>query len=225
MSLKLTFVVMALLSTGAAVAQNSGLAGLYAAQPPAGSSFVRVVNTSGTPLKIMLGSVNLPTSSSDSNAIASDYKVVDPARMPTMTVNGLPVIGEVKPAPNGFTTLVISLKGTEAAVRSVADNPEGQNALKAVLRSYNLVPNCVLTLSVANGPVVFERIGFAENRARSINPVKATLVAKCEQSESAPLSLPALSAGDKYSVFLIGDVAKPRLVGQFDLTQPYDGKP
>ena len=150
---------------------------------------------------------------------------MDSLKPPAITVNGQPVVEAVKLVPNGFSTLVISMKGSDAVVQSQVDNPEGQNALKAVLRAYNLVPQCALTVAVVGGPAVFDRIRLGENRARAINPSKATLVARCDQSESAPLALPSLSAGDKYSLFVTGDATKPQLVGQMDLTEPYGDKP
>ena len=217
-------VVLACLGSHVALAQNSGLAGLYAAQPPAGSSYVRLVNATGAPLKVTVGAAAVPVPQVGVNSLASNYRVMDPLKPPAITVNGQPVVEAVKLVPNGFSTLVISMKGSDPVVQSQVDNPEGQNALKAVLRAYNLVPQCALTVAVVGGPAVFERIGLGENRARAINPSKATLVARCDQSESPPLALPSLSAGDKYSLFVTGDATKPQLVGQMDLTEPYGDK-
>lgn len=218
-SLLLAHAALMLVGVPQAMAQAAGgLAGLYAAQPPAGSSFVRVVNPSGANLQIGLGASTMQLPQTGTGAIASSYRVIDPGRVPALTVNGRPVTGELKLAPNGFFTWLLVPKGGETQVHAMVDTPESQNALKAVLRSYNLVPQCSMTLAVANGPTVFERVPFGESRARTINPVKATLTARCDQAETT-LALPALSAGDKYSLFLVGDAAKPQLIGQFDQTE------
>jgi alginate O-acetyltransferase complex protein AlgF len=204
-----------------ASAQNSGLGGLYATQPPAGSAFVRVINASGAPGKIELGKVRANLPASGTGQLATVYAVVDTEHPLTMTVNGVPLSGADKFVSGSFYSLIIYDQTALSKIKTLTDKIAGQNALKVVLRAYNLIPGCQMRVSLPNATVVFDQISADDSKVRLINPVKATLLARCEQGESSILTLPALNAGDKFSVFLTGDKNRPQLSGQIDQTEAF----
>jgi alginate O-acetyltransferase complex protein AlgF len=200
---------------------GGGLAGLYAAQPPAGSAFVRVVNTGAAVQLSWEGAttVALPIAGS----LATAYRVVDPAHPPKIMVNGKTIMPAQWPAPASFSTWALTPSGDGVAV--IVDEPAAANALKVALRVVNLVPGCALSLKTSTGAVVFAAVRPDESQVRNINPVKATVLAQCGTAVSDPLVISGLQAGSRYSVFAHGDAQAPRLSGQIDTTEAYSGKP
>lgn len=222
--------VLALLTVPAlGWAQGGGLAGLYAAQPPAGSAFVRLAHVGTPPIQVVLGPANaggghtLPPTAAAGGGLTTPYKVLNPAQPWSLWVNGAAQTLGVQPQAGTYATWVVQGTGTAYKVVAVADELAPANALRAVLRLSNLVPGCALSLRVAGGPEVFDRVEPWHSKARLINPIKVAVVARCDAAESAPLALPALQAGDRYSLFVVGTTAKPELVGQMDTTEPYTG--
>jgi len=218
--------LVAVLSGGAAHAQQQpqpqgGLAGLYAEQPPAGSAFVRVLNTGAVVQLTWAGgeAVNVPLAGN----LATPYRVVNPAHPPTVLVNGKEVKPAQLPTPGSYMTWELRPAGDGMNV--TLDELAPANALKVALRLTNVIPDCSLTLKTAEGVVVFSGVLALQSKARNINPVRATLVAHCGPVVSAPLSLPTLRAGDRFSVFAHGSAQAPRLSGQMDTTEVYSGKP
>ena len=200
---------------------TGGLAGLYAEQPPAGSVFVRLLNP-GTPVQVAWASgkaVTLPLAGN----LATAYRVIDPAKRPELSVNGKAVGIEKLAMTANYATWVVPSVGSEVIV--IVDESPPANALKVVLRITNLVPDCQATLKTAEGAVVVDGLPVWHSKARAINPVRATLVASCGLAVSAPLVLPALQAGDRFSVFLHGSARSPQLNGQIDATEAYSAKP
>ena len=193
---------------------------LYAARPPAGSAYLRFVTNSVTPMAVGIEGVGREQTLPSNDRRATSYRIVKGGQAARIIIDGKPV-ATITPEPDRFTTVFIS--GDPAApVSTIADTTEGGNDLKADLRIYNLVPGCRATISVVDGPVVFEGVGERETRRRVVNPIKAELVGRCGQSESQPYRLPALKAGDHYSLFLAGTVDAPVLVGQQDETEAYN---
>lgn len=208
-------------------AQGAGLAGLYAAQPPAGSAFVRLAHVGTPPIQVVLGSVNtgvaqsLPPAAAAGGGLATAYKVVNPAKPWSLWVNGTVQKVDLQPQAGTYATWVVQGVSAPFQLVAVTDELAPANALRAVLRLSNLVPGCALSLRVAGGPEVFDRVEPWHSKARLINPIKVAMVARCDAAESGPLALPALQAGDRYSLFVVGTAAKPELVGQMDTTEPY----
>lgn len=201
----------------------SALARLYAAQPPAGSSFVRAVNATQLPLRVAIGAGAPEQRLASEGRIASDYKIVDASHALVLSINGLPAGKPLMLAPNTFSTIVIRTDGHAHAhvLQTILDMPEKHDGLKAELRFYNLTPACIAQLDVADGPIVFEQVGTGQSRQRAINPVAATVVGHCgisaRTSAGSRLTLPPLKAADHYSVFLIGTNAV--LAGQLAQTE------
>ncbi|MGR7995011.1 alginate O-acetyltransferase AlgF [Xanthobacter sp. ZOL 2024] len=213
--------VLAALATAAVAGPNATsaqeLTRLYAPKPPAGSAYVRVVDLtrSGSPISF----------SSDARAVqpgsgeaASIYRIVKGGAPLTLNLAGKPVNGPVTPPADAFSTLVIT---PDESLILIPDSTEGRNDLKAQLRFYNLVPDCIGAVTVVDGPKVFEGVATHDTRQRSINPIEATLEASCGATKTEALKLPPLKAGDHYSLFLVPTGGAPVLAGQRDETEPY----
>lgn len=195
----------------------SNVARLYAL-PPEGSIYVRVANARATPLNVQV-SEGRGEQISAGGKVATDYYVQPGGQPFRVRVNGKP-LQVATPAPaSGFVTLLV---GAEAGARVVQDQQAaGNTGLKAELALYNLVPGCNARLELNSGDVVLASVAEASRGTRAINPVQATLLAKCGTRASAPLQLPALKAGDRYSLFVTGTANAPVLKGQAARTQPY----
>ncbi|MFG1277839.1 alginate O-acetyltransferase AlgF [Xanthobacter autotrophicus] len=200
-------------------AQAQELTRLYAPKPPAGSAYVRVIDLSLSGLPIAFGSG--PAAPMAQGDTATIYRVVKGGAPLALSIDGRPVAGEIVPAPDAFSTVVVPAGGPAVVI---ADSTEGRNDLKAQLRFYNLVPGCDGAVTVADGgPTVFEAVAPNATRQRAINPIEAILSATCGAAASGPLTLPPLKAGDHYSLFLLPGASGPVLTGQRDETEPYRG--
>ena len=190
------------------------------ALPPEGSIYVRVANAQAAPLSVQVGE-GRGEQVSAAGKLATDYYVQPGGQPFRVRVNGKP-LQVATPAPaSGFVTLLVGA-GAGAGVRVVQDQQAtGSSGLKAELALYNLVPGCNARLELSSGDVVLASVAEASRGTRAINPVQATLLAKCGARASAPLQLPALKAGDRYSLFVTGTANAPVLKGQAARTEPY----
>ena len=204
------------LAAGPVTAQEIGK--LYATRPPPGSVFVRVAAIGRADAKLQLNGRELPI---PDGHVASRYRVARADSPFKLSIDGAPVGENVKFAPDRFYTLVVARDGAKWSIGTI-DEGQGANAsdLKAQLRFFNLVPGCEATLRIAEGPTVFDAVGFAAVKSRAINPVEAQLEAACGGSQ-ASLKLPPLRSGDHYSLFLTQTGSASALSGQFDETEPY----
>ena len=193
---------------------------LYTARPPAGSSFVRVINPDGAPIKVKIADGPMQTLSGDK--IASTYAIVKGNTTFSVSLDGK-TVATLKVAPDTFDTLVPRREAGKIAFTVIDDGGGSQDALKAELRFYNLARGCNgRRLAVAPaGPMLFANVAEQAAAARPINPVSAKLSAACAAAVSEPLTLPTLQPGDHYSLFLTGTAAKPVLLGQASATDPY----
>lgn len=211
------------LSPLAASAQQAApegrLAQLYAARPPAGSAFVRVLNPGASALKVAVADGS--EQSIGPAARATRYAIVEGGKPFAVRVAGKPR-NQAQVAAGSFTTLVLDPAAPTKPLAVLADGGGSSDALKAEIRFYNLAGSCAQgRLAMADkGPVVFPAVAAGSSSARAINPVKARLVADCGGKASAPLALPTLQPGDHYSLFLTGSAAAPVLQGQLSSTDP-----
>lgn len=214
------FSVLTLIATAGSVYAEGVLAQLYAAKPPAGSSFVRVVNPLGSVLRVKIAGGLEQALSGDK--VASSYAIVKGGTQFEIQINGKPA-SKIQVAPDTFTTLVAQSDGKGVRFASLDDSGGNQDALKAELRFYNLAGACPAGgLQVApSGPQLFTNVQANAVASRSINPVSAQLSTSCGGAISAPLTLPALKPGDHYSLFLIGSASAPVLRGQSSTTDTY----
>ncbi|VVE90059.1 alginate O-acetyltransferase AlgF [Pandoraea bronchicola] len=206
---------------GAGLAAAEGIfSRLYAARPPAGSSFVRVVNPGTAAMRTQVA--NGPTQTLAGEKVASTYAIVKGNEAFRVVIDGKPA-GTLQVAPDTFNTVIAHREGGKVVLTTLADAAGTQDGLKAELRFYNLSEKCEgAQLSVSpSGPALFDNVGRGASVARAINPVKATLVSGCGAVTSKSLALPGLEPGDHYSLFLIGTAAAPVLRGQLSATDTY----
>lgn len=205
-------------STSAARAEGA-FAQLYAARPPAGSSFVRVVNPGDAPLRVRIAEG--PAQTLGGEKLASTYAIVRGNTPFSVVLDGKTFKRQV--APDSFTTLVAKREGDHRSLQAIDDTGATQDALKADLRFYSLVDGCEGRLDVAGagGPTLFRGVGPYTAAGRGIRPVAAGLSASCGASPSATYKLPVLQPGDHYSLFLTGSAAAPVLRGQLGEIDPY----
>lgn len=213
--------------TAGALASTHGMAAegafaqLYAARPPAGSSFVRVLNPDAQPLRVKIA--NGPEQTLSGNTVASSYAIVKGRTDFVVSINGK-ALKPMQVAPDSFTSLLPEQQGDAMQLKALDDSAGAtQDALKAGLRFYNLSRDCAQgKVSIAPvGTPLFAPIAFGASAARAINPVKATLAGACGETTTATLELPPLQPGEHFSMFLTGSAAKPVLRGQRSATDGY----
>ncbi|MGQ3671397.1 alginate O-acetyltransferase AlgF [Xanthobacter sp. TB0136] len=205
----------------AAMAQADGaLAQLYAPRPPAGSSFVRLVNPLGKAVSVKIGEGKVQELGGAS--LASPYAIIKGATPFTVTVDGV-TSAPLEVKPDSFTTLVPQLRDGALTFQHLDDSSDAQNALKAELRFYNLAAECPQgeLQIVPSGQGLFTAVAPNEVKSRAINPVQAELRATCGAAFSTALALPRLEPGDHYSLFLTGTASAPQLHGQVSATEAY----
>ncbi len=190
---------------------------LYAPRPPEGSAFVRVVSALDGPSKIKFGPLDAIELAPD-NGNATDFRLMKGGTQTTVVLDGKNLPGAVEVPKDTFVTLLLWQENGETKYAAVTDQTRGHDDLKAELRAYNLVAGCTAEIIVASGPKVFGDVETGTSQRRSINPVAADLQGKCGQAVSKPLSLPNLKAGDRFSLFLVGQADAPVLRGQIDRT-------
>ncbi|MBP6893845.1 hypothetical protein ABIC63_000213 [Pseudacidovorax sp. 1753] len=196
-----------------AQAQDGALSQLYAARPPAGSSFVRVVNPTTETLLVQVA--DGPAQRIGPQTPATSYAIVAGGRPFAVQVGGKKS-ATLEVQPDRFGTWVLRREGSAYAFTAIDDTGDVPDALKAELRFYNLVPGCAkaqLQIAPAGTPVVRDVAPMAAG-ARSVNPVQAQLAAACGGATSAAQALPALQAGDHLSLFMTGTADKPVLTMQ-----------
>ena len=203
----------------AAMAEGA-LAQLYAAKPPAGTAFVRVVNPHASALRVKIATGSEQTLIGDK--IASTYAIVKGGTTFTISIDGKPAAA-MQMKPDTFTTLVPQLEGKSVRFVPIDDSGNSTDALKAELRFYNLAKNCVSgSLQVApSGPKLFDSVALQGVASRAINPVSAQVAGLCGGATSKPVALPTLQPGDHYSVFLTGSDGALDLRGQISATETY----
>lgn len=216
------FAALTSLATLAQAAPADDIARLYAL-PPDGSVYVRVVNEASTPASVQLGNGSGAKAESlaANGKIVTDYRVLPGAQAYPLKVNGRAVDVSGKTPKGGFVTLVVDGAKATAPARVIVDESPAADGLKAELAVYNLVPGCTAKVGVAGGPTVFPAVADGARAARAINPVSASLVGECAGHASAPLALPPLKGGDRYSLFLVGTAQAPVLVGATNRTEAY----
>ncbi|WP_174997394.1 alginate O-acetyltransferase AlgF [Pandoraea iniqua] len=216
-------VVLAFLTSLAPLAHAApadDIARLYAL-PPDGSVYVRVVNQAVAPVSVQLGNGAKAESLAANGKIVTDYRVLPGAQAYPLKVNGRAIDVSGKTPKGGFVTLVVDGAKASAPAKVIVDESPAADGLKAELAVYNLVPGCTAKVGVAGGPTVFPAVADGARAARAINPVSASLVGECAGHTSAPLALPPLKGGDRYSLFLVGTAQAPVLVGATNRTEPY----
>jgi alginate O-acetyltransferase complex protein AlgF len=212
-----SYFIVALLLGFAPPAIGQEVGKLYAPRPPAGYAFVRVA-------RVGVGEVDINDSKMqfDGSNTTSRYRAIKPENAVKISVDGAAIGGKIVPLPDQFSTIVLLQTKSGLTSYVVEEGQSNISDLKVQLRFFNLVSGCQASLKVADGPSIFDATAINNVRSRAINPVQATVQAICENATTS-LSLPALHAGDHFSLFLIDRDGKLDLTGQFDETEPYQG--
>jgi hypothetical protein len=220
-TLSFAFVAAFAATPSVAYATADDVASLYGPQPPADATYLRVVN-----LSKRAASVALPSGARVAELPAGGATALDVLRPGTplhIEVDGTTparqagVVTVANSETAGATiTVAIDRDGANGwRSRSVAAAATNVDALRAQLRLVNFVDGCdgEVTLDRSAASIVFEHVASGHAAARSINPVAATLVARCADAVSAPFALPRLAAGRSYTLILSGTLARPVLGG------------
>jgi hypothetical protein len=199
-----------------AYAAAGDVASLYGPQPPDDAAYLRVINVSAQPARVALSGSEAPQTLAP--GAATRFSVLTPDTPARVTVDGKTLgdaAGDVHAGDAVTVALARDAKGWHAM--RVAGRYGRIDGLKATLRAFNFVPGCSAKISVDGaGPAVFAQLASGAQDVRAINPVSAKLVGQCGAAASAPLPLPALAAGDSYTLFVHGDAGKPLLSGVRD---------
>jgi hypothetical protein len=212
--------VLSLVVVSCASAQEGALSQLYAPRPPAGASYVRVVNPLPTVLAVRVAKG--PVQRLGGKALSGSYAIVPGGQRFAVLIDGKEV-ARMEVRPDSFSTLALRRDASAYAFTVIDDTADTEDALKAELRFYNLVAGCGaanLLLSPAGTPV-FSAVASSASAARSVNPVRAALVGQCGDAKTAPQPLPQLEPGDHLSLFLTGSATAPQLVIQPSRTDPF----
>jgi alginate O-acetyltransferase complex protein AlgF len=211
--------LMVSLSPMAAHAAAGDVASLYGPQPPDDASYLRVINLSSQAARVVLSGSEAPQTLAP--GAATRFSVLTPATAARVTVDGKALADAVdanaKAQAGDAVTVALTRDGKGWHATRVVGRYGRVDGLKATLRALNFVPGCSAKVALdSDGPTVFAQLASGAQDARAINPVSAKLVGQCGAAASAPLQLPALAAGDSYSLFLHGDAGKPVLSGARD---------
>ena len=217
-------IAAAVVSLSLPVAAEGVLAQLYAARPPAGSSFVRLGNPLPTAVATQVAGASKQTLGR--GAVAGRYAIVQGNRPFEVRIDGK-LAATLSVKPDTFNTLVIGKQGGRYVLTAIDDSGGNQDALKSELRFYNLAGACAgARLRLGSGDAtVFDAVAPSPAAARTVNPVAATFSASCGKGPAAHWSMPATQPGDHYSLFLTGTAAAPVLRGQLSATEPYGKAP
>lgn len=212
---------LALLAGGQPAAAAEGK--LYETGPSVVSGYVRFVNAGTVAATIAAGAGTAVLGTVDGERIGTFQAV--PARQPltaTIGMAGQDGVVTVTVQPDEFVTIA-TLDG--AATLVLRDLPADFNALKATIGFFNADPACAEGALVAGAgqTVVFKDIAPGDVARRSVNPVTATVAARCGAAVAgAPLALGQLSAGGRYSLIIIpAGAGGHRLVGGLDARARY----
>jgi len=174
-------------------------------------------------LSIRIGSGAPKEELSSETQIATIYRIVPGNQPLTIEVNGRVAKNTISPPADKFATLIVKIVKNQFELKMIVEDTSPIDGLRAELRFYNVIDGCRGGLNVVDGPQIFEPTPADSSRHRSINPVEAILYGECERTRSSLWKLPPLKSGDHFSIFLIGDRASPKLVGQLDETEPHRG--
>jgi alginate O-acetyltransferase complex protein AlgF len=206
---------------GIAHAGAEDVASLYGPQPPAEAAYLRVLNASSAPVQLSFTGGG-PAQRVAPHAVTR-YSVLRPGEPLRVTIDGRAVgglDGAAVAATGQYVTIAVDRDAKGWHARSIVARQDQLDGLKATLRAFNFAANCGAsgaTIGIAGaGATVFGGLADGSVQTRAINPVSASLVGQCGSASTAPLALPQLAAGDGYSLFVVGDAAKPVLVGARD---------
>ncbi|WJJ94302.1 alginate O-acetyltransferase AlgF [Neopusillimonas aromaticivorans] len=200
-----------LLATLAPVAAMTTEIPLYETGPAEDSAFIRFVNGSNAPLNVKGGQAKnqmpLPVAKP-----VSDFLPVSanrPLKGDFVGANSSTPSETTVKAGEFVTVIALPDTGDALKISTIRETPDDFNALKASLAVYNLSSTCTqASIKVAGRDLeLFKTVaaGTASER-RMINPVKLDIQLYCNNVPvNEPVALGALSAGTRYTIFLLPD--------------------
>lgn len=213
----------ALLCIVPALTAGAAETALYETGPAEDSSFLRFVNGTESDASVSAAGPGDTQSSARSTvlSIAAPATGFMPVRAGNPMRGTLMQAGKQVPldttvVPGEFVT-VIATSDAQGALqaRTVREQPDDFNALKASIAFYNVAPACPdASLQVAGRTtLLFENIADGQSSRRSINPIKLGVQLLCGGKPSgAALPLDTLVAGERYTVIGVPGGGTPRLV-------------
>ena len=185
-------VFVALLLLGQALAQD--LAGLYAPAPPPDSAFVRVINTTATPVSATLGSkaAAAPKAGISTYVVVPQGKVA--AKVGAVSSNLAVVAGK-------FYSAVWDGKTFKLLTDASADD-----RAQALITVYNLSSAPAIDLKTADGKLsVISGVKPGESGNRAVNGITVDLAVFSGSRALATFKGAALERGNAYAIVLTKD--------------------
>ncbi|WP_347557278.1 alginate O-acetyltransferase AlgF [Robbsia sp. KACC 23696] len=191
---------------------------LYPTGPAEDSSFVRFVSGASQTVDVTASGSKARLTLDAANP-ASHFLPIAAGKPITGTLTSgsahQDVSATVKP---GEFVSIVALDGAKSGaglhVVTVHESPDDFNALKASVALYNLDARCTAaTLKVAGRDIVLlDGVTEGQSKRRQVNPVSLSVQLTCGgQPSGQPLSLGALQAGQRYTVFLVPSGAHSRV--------------
>ena len=138
-ALECAAVALSLAAAAPALAQEGALSQLYAPRPPAGASYVRVVNP--LPVALAIRVAKGPVQQLGGKAPAGSYAIVPGGQRFGVQIDGKEV-ARLEVRPDSFSTLALRREAASYALTVIDDTADTEDALKAELRFYNLAAGC-----------------------------------------------------------------------------------
>jgi alginate O-acetyltransferase complex protein AlgF len=222
------FGCVALASLVALAASDAALAAegrLYPSGPPNGVAYLRFVNLTASEVTIVSPAAKIVMPADDAHRIGE----FDPVT-PGVALTGSAQLGEAtKPIDvtlekNEFVTIAVTGSGDSLKVNVLREVPSDFNALKTSLGLFNLDPGCASAQLVAgdNHLAVVSDVAPGAVGRRLVNPVDVALAVSCgDPAQATPAKLAGgLTAGDRFSVFIVAAGSGHQVVAQRDEQAP-----
>ena len=217
------------LLAGIALYGNTAVAAegkLYPSGPPNGVAYLRFVNLAPQEVTITSPAAKLALPTDEAHR-AGEFDPVPPG----VALTGSAQLGEAtKPinltlAANEFATVAVSADGADGVTLTVfRETPSDFNALKSSIGLFNADKGCEKAQLVAgdNHQTVIPDIAPGATGRRLVNPVNVALGVACgDPAQAVPAKLGQLSAGDRYSVFVVAKGSGHDVVAVRDEQAPF----
>ena len=187
-----------------ALAQNQ----VYDPLPPPGSAYVRFVNTTGGDVALRTDFLPAQTLGTAPAERVTAFQVVEKVAGRALGLDassGSASGHAVLHADAGsFNTVLLEQGAHGLDAVAVVDHTDF-NQSRARLSFYNATPGCAAAglLLDPDGPAVFTDVAPGSAKARSVNPVTASVHAACTGQAAAHFPLDGMEAGGMYSVWLM----------------------
>lgn len=194
---------------------------LYPSGPPNGVAYLRFVNMAPHEVTIVSPAAKIAIPADEAHRVLE----FDPVT-PGVTLTGSAQLGEstkpidLKLVPNEFVTVAVSADGPDGVALTVfREVPADFNALKSSVALFNLDKACAAAQLVSgdNHMSVIPDVAPGAIGRRLVNPVNAELAASCgDPAQAVDTKLGQLSAGERYSIFVIAGPSGREVVAARD---------